>query len=954
MSLDTIDETQDIPEEGAPLVHAWGLKVKQGPELALRSQLRELDEDLTELENRAVSSKATDSIKRAEKLRKTYKSLEKDVEKNISSKKVKDGEKTSKKIYECYLEVAAEMYVPAREMGLAKALSSLISHRGSDDKFVKKFTKDAKKISKKDKAKDRCDAYFALERDVIKIDLVSREDENPGSTWQTHLDYAIDDAEPSGRIVGGIKKAFKKVPGFHDKPIPEGEYAALKKAFVNWCRKKAEDMSFGIEKDKRDEFLKQATISTGRIADTVFHPSEIPKNRQESGALLMKANTQALIVLTDLKRAYPPDKTPQVFVGEDGKISIMKPAPKVESLVLQGGGGKGIGYPPLFEEMEKTGMLKEVDLLVGTSIGALNASCMACGGRTKDQQSILELGLFSEAWDSKKLKKKYPDVSFGKGSLGGLVPTCAGQMAKMDEMTARLVADGVKSYTKDGLKDTLVEKLRALDDATLERLGMKGYDDRKLEDAAQKLVNRVKNQDFGTDDRSGQMITFRDLAILHQLDPGNFKELTITGWEGEGDEGHTVYFNAKDFPDMPVAIAARISMGLPVFSPVYWNGRGPFYDGGLGSNSPLEAAPGLDKVYSEKTPQELETDLQDQDPPLELQKAMAGTMLMTFDEGGEAHKKLHGDTRFTKTPAFAEKTTLMGGTGSSVLGFNTLSPNYDDTLLDDSSKAYNSGVNTVPVYHGGQGTMSLGPMGGNQEAKDYAENLSRMKALEHIESRTDQAVMMSVGSVDEALHAMDPSEMRALIKQGKPEKPEALVELFEKCQQYGVIDDAFRQVQGGGDASTFLEILAKSPLCESCTSDVEHLRDQYNVCFDDRVTPEALRKGAQNLADTIKKCPAFLQQMLTKVVLIPVQQLVRGLSSEEEDTGTGSKGNPRKAAQLLGIEEREVNVLMNLLNSKKLAKDGFNQGDINRAAKEINLRLEAEAIMKALEEAGLI
>lgn len=526
---------------------------------------------------------------------------------------------------------------------------------------------------------------------------------------------------------------------------------------------------------------------------------------------------------------------------------------------------------------------------------------MACGGRTKDQKSILDIGLFSDAWDAQKpwnrdkVKKKYPDVSFGKGSLGGIVPTCVGQMAKMDEMTARLVADGVKEYTKDGLTSALVEKLRTLDDSTLERLGMKGVDDKGIEDAAQKLVNRVKNQNFETDDRSGQMITFRDLAILHQLDPGNFKELTITGWEGEGDEGHTVYFNAKDFPDMPVAIAARVSMGLPVFAPLYWNGRGPFYDGGLGSNSPLEAAPGLDKVYSEKSPDEVETDLLDKDPPLDVQKAMAGTMLMTFDEGGEAHKKLHGDTRYTKTPAGAEKHTLMGTTLGRGLGFRNLSPNYDDTLKNDSSKAYNSGVNTVPVYHGGQGTMSLGAMSGTKEAKDYAESLARMKALEHIESRTDQAVMMSVGSVDEAISAMDPSEMRALVKQGKPESPKELVELFEKCQQYGVIDDAYRQVQGGGDTATFLEILAKSPLCESCKSDVTHLRDQYNVCFDEKITPDALRSGAKNLADTIKKCPAFLQEMLKKVVLIPVQQLVRGLSSD--DTDTGSKGDPRKAAQ---------------------------------------------------------
>ena len=41
---------------------------------------------------------------------------------------------------------------------------------------------------------------------------------------------------------------------------------------------------------------------------------------------------------------------------------VTKAAPKVESLVLQGGGGKGVGYPPMLEEMEKSGMLASVDL----------------------------------------------------------------------------------------------------------------------------------------------------------------------------------------------------------------------------------------------------------------------------------------------------------------------------------------------------------------------------------------------------------------------------------------------------------------------------------------------------------------------------------------------------------------------------------------------------------------
>lgn len=42
------------------------------------------------------------------------------------------------------------------------------------------------------------------------------------------------------------------------------------------------------------------------------------------------------------------------------------------------------------------------------------------------------------------------------------------------------------------------------------------------------------------------------------------------------------------------------------------------------------------------------------------------------------------------------------------------------------------------------------------------------------------------------------------------------------------------------------------------------------------------------------------------------------------------------------------------MHSKKLAKTGYNKADLNRIAKEINIKHEAEAILKALEDSGFI
>src|SRR5262249_61639836 len=133
----------------------------------------------------------------------------------------------------------------------------------------------------------------------------------------------------------------------------------------------------------------------------------------------------------------------------------------------------------------------------------------------------------------KDFKKQYPGVTFGfpgdkptKGVVKTLefaFPSCAGEMAKIDQLTAASVTEKLKQYSEDDLTKQLATKLNKLDDATLERLGLAGAPAEVIEREVKKLAQKVKNQDFKTRDRTTQMITFKDLAILHQLDPVNFK-----------------------------------------------------------------------------------------------------------------------------------------------------------------------------------------------------------------------------------------------------------------------------------------------------------------------------------------------------------------------------------------------------------------------------------------------
>src|SRR5262249_36367527 len=148
-----------------------------------------------------------------------------------------------------------------------------------------------------------------------------------------------------------------------------------------------------------------------------------------------------------------------------------------------------------------------------TSIGALNATCLACGGLA-DERKILQLSAFKEGFDTQNFKRRYPDVSFehpvgwfenpGRKLLkrvSNAMPSCAGEMALIDKLTANSVADKLKPYSESDLAKQLEAKLTKLDDATLERLGLAGANAEVIEREAKKLAQKVKNQDFKTSDR---------------------------------------------------------------------------------------------------------------------------------------------------------------------------------------------------------------------------------------------------------------------------------------------------------------------------------------------------------------------------------------------------------------------------------------------------------------------
>ncbi|CAK0762312.1 hypothetical protein CCP4SC76_3690005 [Gammaproteobacteria bacterium] len=428
------------------------------------------------------------------------------------------------------------------------------------------------------------------------------------------------------------------------------------------------------------------------------------------------------------KPGKPLDLRPQVFMTADNKINLVRQAPPIENLVLKGGGAKGIGYPPALLEMERNGLLGGLKHVVGTSAGALTAIFLASGLDAEGLKTLSErIGAKDLTGKLEHLDTLYPEVKLTGLSIQAGKVQVSIQAGKALEILDNQSASHVQNYLVENWNtENFQNKLMTLK-------GQYG------EDAVQRLA-QLRTQDFNTD-RTNQMITFNDLKLLHQLEPSKFKELTLTGWDD--DNKREVYFNAKNTPDMPIAVAGRISMSIPiVFKPVTFNtgpeGPRQFTDGGVGSNMPAEVlteglkGPDLEEVY-------------------------ARTALMTFDEQGTAHVMMHG-TRAERDgiePSWAKKN--FSGNPDFVAAFNA-----------DKQKVHDSGPNTFVVFHGDIDTRDFTT---SKEKQETATLIASHEMREQIDARRNQAYAREFNSIEDVAKVLTDQEWKALYEDGPPDPP---------------------------------------------------------------------------------------------------------------------------------------------------------------------------------------
>lgn len=446
----------------------------------------------------------------------------------------------------------------------------------------------------------------------------------------------------------------------------------------------------------------------------------------------------------EVQRGASQDVTPQVIRrGGNGEVTVIRKAPQIETLVLKGGGGKGLAYPAVLAEQERAGMLGGLKKVVGTSAGALTAVGVSVGLSSDELSGLASRDMKPLLETNHELGRVYPEIKYQNTAVitantlgrmfGGGHGEANGMLALLDRTLGNKVADFLQAHA--GMTGGLQELSQVIALATGDTPATV---DRRL--------NELLVPDYNSD-RTGSMVTFKDLAMLHAVAPNQFKEIELTGFDLNSEEGHI--FNAATTPDMPVALAARVSMAHPmiakgvVLTHPQTGESSTYADGGIASNSPVEAAYGGDRALASVG----------SGGDNELEMTHAKTLVMIFDEGGKAYSTLHSDTP-------EQRWTPPSGPKAFVERFISGNSNLGRDKVMDRVKENSAGPNAFVVFHGKLGTYTTKP-----DAMDFhmAKAIAAYKALEQIQFRIDggAAVSQTFGSEQAMRDAFTADELAA-------------------------------------------------------------------------------------------------------------------------------------------------------------------------------------------------
>jgi predicted acylesterase/phospholipase RssA len=257
---------------------------------------------------------------------------------------------------------------------------------------------------------------------------------------------------------------------------------------------------------------------------------------------------------------------------------------EIKYLSCQGGGMKGIGYVGAIQELDRLGILDQLEEVAGSSAGGLFAVMVAIGctaDELKTEMLNLDFRAFQdkreigwvEASKVKQLVKGGAALASRAGFLSQLVKDVPVVGKTLSKVTPAKLAEGAFNIAANVASGA--EKAEDLLGLALgEELGL-FEGDALMWYLANLVARKTGNPN----------ITFRELASLAEASGSPFKKLILTG--SNLSTKKLEYYSAETTPDMPIVQAARISASFPgAYKPVVLADGQTRVDGGLLENLP--------------------------------------------------------------------------------------------------------------------------------------------------------------------------------------------------------------------------------------------------------------------------------------------------------------------------------------------------------------------------------
>ena len=338
--------------------------------------------------------------------------------------------------------------------------------------------------------------------------------------------------------------------------------------------------------DPKSAFAQDAQSSLAGLIQEVENDKS--SFSEPTSQMIQEVYRDALKSLFVLKVKYA-QPTPSISSDPTSTNNISNTSditPLPQTLILSGGGMKGVGYVGAYRAMEESGILAQINLIAGSSIGATTAAFIAAGMSPEMLQEVSDATNYKQLLVGTSSSPLNNLISF---SSDGLFDS-TNAMNQVNQGIAQSITLFFQNISSDDLQNQI--------DFLKENAALTDKQETLILQLRSKLLDPVATTPSNNDDSTSQhtsqttkppLVTFQDLDALHQLNPSQFKSLTVTGFNET--QGIEVYFNVQNNPSMVIAQAVRISMALPgVFTPIKNDQGDTLEDGGIGSNTPSEVS----------------------------------------------------------------------------------------------------------------------------------------------------------------------------------------------------------------------------------------------------------------------------------------------------------------------------------------------------------------------------